>query len=117
MQQGTSNSAICAFFSWGALALLMTALHWNRPAAPVVGRISPASASPDPANTAQRDEIAPLWELEKQAIVRALETLNGDKLLAATKLGIGKTTLYRKLKKYGITVEGTFRALESQSGE
>jgi DNA-binding NtrC family response regulator len=25
--------------------------------------------------------------------------------MAATKLGIGKTTLYRKLKKYGIIVE------------
>jgi two-component system response regulator HydG len=37
--------------------------------------------------------------------IAALEKLNGDKLMAATKLGIGKTTLYRKLKKYGITVE------------
>jgi transcriptional regulator of acetoin/glycerol metabolism len=26
--------------------------------------------------------------------------LNGDKLLAARLLGIGKTTLYRKLKEY-----------------
>jgi len=26
--------------------------------------------------------------------------LNGDKLLAARMLGIGKTTLYRKLKEY-----------------
>jgi two-component system response regulator HydG len=43
--------------------------------------------------------------MEKAAIIAALEKLNGDKLMAATKLGIGKTTLYRKLKKYGITVE------------
>ncbi|HZQ91223.1 MAG TPA: sigma-54 dependent transcriptional regulator [Terriglobales bacterium] len=44
--------------------------------------------------------IVPLLELERRAIVSALERLNGDKLLAARLLGIGKTTLYRKLKEY-----------------
>jgi len=34
---------------------------------------------------------------------RPCRKLNGDKLLAARLLGIGKTTLYRKLKEYGIT--------------
>ncbi len=32
-----------------------------------------------------------------------IQQLHGDKLLAAKLLGIGKTTLYRKLKEYGIT--------------
>jgi transcriptional regulator of acetoin/glycerol metabolism len=32
----------------------------------------------------------------------ALQQLNGDKLMTARALGIGKTTLYRKLKEYGI---------------
>ena len=45
----------------------------------------------------------PLAELEKQAILDALQQLNGDKLMTARALGIGKTTLYRKLKEYGIT--------------
>ena len=45
--------------------------------------------------------ILPMGELERQAILGALEQLNGDKLLAARMLGIGKTTLYRKLKQYG----------------
>ncbi len=43
-----------------------------------------------------------LQEMEKQAIVAALGHLRGDKLQAAKVLGIGKTTLYRKLKEYGI---------------
>jgi DNA-binding NtrC family response regulator len=44
----------------------------------------------------------PLAELEKQAILAALHQLRGDKLMTAKLLGIGKTTLYRKLKEYGI---------------
>jgi two-component system response regulator HydG len=43
-----------------------------------------------------------LADLERQAILGAIRTLNGDKLQAAKLLGIGKTTLYRKLKEYGI---------------
>lgn len=48
-------------------------------------------------------KIQTLSELEKQAIVSALNQLDGDKLMTAKMLGIGKTTLYRKLKEYGIT--------------
>jgi len=51
--------------------------------------------------TAQNDEILPLEELERRAIFRALKEAGGDKLAAARLLGIGKTTLYRKLKQYG----------------
>jgi DNA-binding NtrC family response regulator len=39
-------------------------------------------------------------DLEKDAILGAIAQLNGDKLTAARLLGIGKTTLYRKLKQY-----------------
>lgn len=46
--------------------------------------------------------IVTLWELEKRAILQALEQVHGDKLEAARQLGIGKTTLYRKLKEYGV---------------
>jgi DNA-binding NtrC family response regulator len=46
------------------------------------------------------DEIMPLEELEKRAILHALHEASGDKLEAAKLLKIGKTTLYRKLKQY-----------------
>jgi two-component system response regulator HydG len=46
------------------------------------------------------DELVPLEELERRAILRALRESGGDKLMAARLLGIGKTTLYRKLKQY-----------------
>ena len=46
--------------------------------------------------------VTPLAELERQAILDTLRQLKGDKLRAAKLLGIGKTTLYRKLKEYGL---------------
>ncbi len=49
--------------------------------------------------------VQSIAELEKQAILSTITQLNGDKLMAARLLGIGKTTLYRKLKEYGIGEE------------
>ena len=46
----------------------------------------------------QNDELLPLEELERRAILRALRQASSDKLAAARLLGIGKTTLYRKLR-------------------
>ncbi len=49
------------------------------------------------------ESILTIAEMEKQAILNTIRQLNGDKLTAAKLLGIGKTTLYRKLKEYGIS--------------
>lgn len=51
---------------------------------------------------AQPGEPHTLEDLERRAIVNALETAGGDRQRAAKLLGIGKTTIYRKLKEYGI---------------
>jgi two-component system response regulator HydG len=56
----------------------------------------------DGADQAAGPQLTTLADMEKQAILSAIRTLNGDKLQAARLLGIGKTTLYRKLKEYGI---------------
>jgi DNA-binding NtrC family response regulator len=45
-------------------------------------------------------KIVSIAELEKRTILHAISELHGDKLQAARLLGIGKTTLYRKLKDY-----------------
>ena len=45
--------------------------------------------------------IIPLQELERQAILQAISACKGNKVLAARLLGIGKTTLYRKLQAFG----------------
>jgi len=46
--------------------------------------------------------LATLRELEQRSILQALEATKGDRLRAAKLLGIGKTTIYRKLKEYGL---------------
>jgi two-component system response regulator HydG len=56
-------------------------------------------ASPD-------DGIVSIADMEKQAILGTIRQLKGDKLMAARLLGIGKTTLYRKLKEYGLAEGG-----------
>jgi DNA-binding NtrC family response regulator len=50
----------------------------------------------------EQSPVRSLAELEKQAILDTLRKLDGDKIRTARLLGIGKTTLYRKLKEYGI---------------
>ena len=47
-----------------------------------------------------------LTELEKTAIKRTLEMVDGNRELAAQMLGIGQRTLYRKIKEYGLGVGG-----------
>ncbi|MFZ0912928.1 MAG: sigma-54 dependent transcriptional regulator [Candidatus Korobacteraceae bacterium] len=59
-----------------------------------------AQAKP-PIPASDVETITSIAELERQAILHAIEMLQGDKLEAARRLGIGKTTLYRKLKEYG----------------
>jgi DNA-binding NtrC family response regulator len=46
--------------------------------------------------------VIPLAELERRAIVNALEYTRGDRAIAAHLLGIGRTTLYRKIKEYAL---------------
>ena len=59
------------------------------------GRPNPAIA-PVPS----QQSIVSLQELEKRAIQHALQHTRGDRTVAAQLLGIGRTTLYRKLKEY-----------------
>jgi DNA-binding NtrC family response regulator len=58
---------------------------------------TPAEGSPAPLQSAS---IIPLMELERRAIMNALDYTKGDRAVAAHLLGIGRTTLYRKLKEY-----------------
>ena len=60
-------------------------------------RAQPVAAAPS--------TIRAIAEVEREAILEALQQVKGDKLLAAKLLGIGKTTIYRKLKEYAFSAQ------------
>ena len=62
--------------------------------------LPPELQPPEPAPAAK--EKAPLDELEKTHILQVLEACRGNQAAAAKRLGIGRNTLWRKLKKYGV---------------
>lgn len=53
--------------------------------------------------TAARRTLTVLEGLERDAIVAALRETDGNRVVAASRLGMSRSSLYRKLKTYGIT--------------
>lgn len=53
--------------------------------------------------TTSRRILTPLETAERDAIVTALQTANSNRVAAAIHLGMSRSSLYRKLKTYGIT--------------
>ncbi|MBD0319019.1 MAG: sigma-54-dependent Fis family transcriptional regulator, partial [Gemmatimonadetes bacterium] len=62
------------------------------------GRKAPVDVRPDAARRYQ----APDSDAEREAIRSALEEANGNRTKAAAALGMGRTTLWQKLKEYGL---------------
>ncbi len=65
--------------------------------------LAAAASAQSRGGTSQR-AVVPLHEIEKRAIIEAMEQTKGDRGVAAHLLGIGRTTLYRKLKEYQVEV-------------
>jgi DNA-binding NtrC family response regulator len=63
------------------------------------------------------ESVVPMAAMEKQAILTALKQTNNDKIMAAKLLGIGKTTLYRKLKEYDLRSDQAPAALPTSPSE
>ena len=62
------------------------------------GKTIPAVEAPAPVGTGTLN----LEELEREAIIRAMENNKGNLSDVARQLGIGRSTLYRKLDQYGL---------------
>jgi DNA-binding NtrC family response regulator len=61
------------------------------------------SSQKSPVETASVSTTA-LAEMERMTILKVFEQANGDKALAGRMLGISRATLYRKLKRYNISL-------------
>jgi two-component system response regulator HydG len=51
-------------------------------------------------------ELVPLEEVERRYVLHVLECVQGNRTLAAKKLGLDRKTLYRKLRQYGVLRDG-----------
>jgi len=59
--------------------------------------------SPGSAKIGERiTEVKSLKDIERDAIVQALNLYKGNILKVSAKLGVGRNTLYRKIKEYDI---------------
>jgi transcriptional regulator with PAS, ATPase and Fis domain len=58
--------------------------------------------SADTRGSTVQPKIVRLREVEQKAIYEALRSYDGNKVLAAKALGIGRATLYRKLSRFGL---------------
>ena len=58
--------------------------------------------TPPAGGAANPDELVSLEELERRHVLRVLESCGGQKTRAATVLGINRTTLWKKLRQYGL---------------
>lgn len=68
--------------------------------------LPPEIASQEAISGREISGLKTLDALEKQAIIDALEASQGVVSQAAAILGIGQATVYRKIKRYGISVPG-----------
>ena len=65
-------------------------------------RVLQANDLPEHLRNTGRRNLSKLESLERDAIVAALEQSGGNRSVAAESLGMGRTTLYRKLRALGI---------------
>ncbi|RTL70488.1 MAG: GAF domain-containing protein [Pseudonocardiaceae bacterium] len=58
---------------------------------------------PESCQSMPRSALRAVDEAERDAIVHALRDVGGNRVAAATALGLARSTLYRKIRQYGIT--------------
>jgi two-component system, NtrC family, response regulator HydG len=63
-------------------------------------------AVPPPADATDVSTLLPLAEVERRYVMSVLEQVQGNKRRAAQILGLDRSTLYRRLKDFGVKDDG-----------
>jgi transcriptional regulator of acetoin/glycerol metabolism len=99
-----SPAALQSFVQWGwpgnltELVGVLTDLVREVPASVIQRRHLPQHLQQSP----QRRQLTMIEAAEREAIIKALDAVAGNRSEAAVLLGIGRTTLYRRLKHFAL---------------
>jgi sigma-54 dependent transcriptional regulator, acetoin dehydrogenase operon transcriptional activator AcoR len=86
----------------GQLAQILRQVVQHRRA----GAIQPDDLPPE-VRAVSRRLLSQLESLERDAIVKSLQDAHGQKVQAASSLGMSRATIYRKIREYGIVAPGS----------
>lgn len=93
---------LIARFSWPRNVRMLEEALRSALAKKPVGVIE-ATDLPGYCHTTARRDLSPLEEADRDAVIAALREAGGNRVQAAKALGLARSSLYRRLKEYGIT--------------
>jgi transcriptional regulator of acetoin/glycerol metabolism len=73
-----------------------------------VGEITVSDLPADVRSRSVRKALSPIDQLECDAIIGALHDAAGNKVAAAKLIGLSRSTIYRKIRAYGIDRDASF---------
>lgn len=73
-----------------------------------VGEITVADLPVDVRSRSTRRSLSTIDQLECDAIVKALHQADGNKVVAARMIGLSRSTIYRKIRAYGLDRDSAF---------